>query len=419
MIINSYNVAMNSSRKNNSVFNRETEQTRKNSGSGVTIKSYSRDVLTISEEAQEYLARNRNKSDSYDTDRANENVYDTLIDDTENADDDKNKKGILLPEETKSSVNATNSAQESVFAKIDDYYTMRLKALLQLLQSITKNKKGMKIDFQKSIFDKMESLSDTLRGIKREKGIEQNNLSENNSYLKNSFEINRNNVWKIQTKESVFVKEEEVTEFSSAGIVKTADGREISFNVNVEMSRSFEQYMEHYTSEEVVLRDPLVINLDSAPANISDQTFFFDIDADGKEDEISMLGKGSGFLALDKNNDGVINDGSELFGALTGNGFKELAKYDDDGNGWIDEADEIFNKLKVWTKDENGKDVLLSLKEADLGAIYLNSVSTEFSVNNVETNQQNAQVRSTGVYLKESGGSGSIQQIDFAVKNKK
>ena len=129
-----------------------------------------------------------------------------------------------------------------------------------------------------------------------------------------------------------------------------------------------------------------------------------------------MLGNGRGFLAFDKNGDGIINDGSELFGALTGDGFSELALYDEDGNGWIDEADSIFSKLRVWTKDENGKDILLSLKEADLGAIYLNRVSTEFSVNNTETNEQNAQVRSTGVYLKESGGAGSIQQIDFAVK---
>ena len=48
--------------------------------------------------------------------------------------------------------------------------------------------------------------------------------------------------------------------------------------------------------------------------------------------------------------------------------------------------------------------------------IYLNNVSTEFSVNDKETNQRNAQVRNTGVYLKESGGAGSIQQIDFAVR---
>ncbi len=272
--------------------------------------------------------------------------------------------------------------------------------------------KGHSYDF----FDKMSKLSDNLKGLKER--IDFDKDSDNFTLLNGSGGGSGSNttVWQVERKESVFVKEEEVTAFSSTGVVKTADGREIAFNVSVEMSRSFEQYMEKQTSEEVVLQDPLVINLDSVPANIGDQTFFFDLDADGEKEEISQLGKGSGFLALDKNGDGVINDGSELFGAMTGNGFEELAKYDDDGNGWIDEADAIYSKLKVWTKDENGKDVLLSLKEADLGAIYLNNVSTEFSVNDKETNQRNAQVRNTGVYLKESGGAGSIQQIDFAVR---
>ena len=42
----------------------------------------------------------------------------------------------------------------------------------------------------------------------------------------------------------------------------------------------------------------------------------------------------------------------------TGNGFSELAEYDSDGNGWIDENDEVYDQLKVWVKDENGKDKL-------------------------------------------------------------
>ena len=88
----------------------------------------------------------------------------------------------------------------------------------------------------------------------------------------------------------------------------------------------------------------------------------------------------SGFLALDKNSDGIINDGSELFGTKTGNGFSELAEYDSDGNGWIDENDEVYDQLKVWVKDENGKDTLLSLKEANVGAICLGSSKTTFHV---------------------------------------
>ena len=69
------------------------------------------------------------------------------------------------------------------------------------------------------------------------------------------------------------------------------------------------------------LFDPLIVNIGSDTADVCDQTFKFDLDADGTEDEISMLGKGSGFLALDKNGDGKINDGSELFGTKSGDGF--------------------------------------------------------------------------------------------------
>lgn len=134
------------------------------------------------------------------------------------------------------------------------------------------------------------------------------------------------------------------------------------------MSRSFEEYYETTHTEEVLqMMDPLVINLDTNIAGLSDQKFEFDIDCDGIKDTISMLEKGSGYLALDKNNDGSINDGSELFGTSSGDGFKDLAIYDEDGNGWIDENDEIFDKLLIWSKDADGNDELYTLKEAGVG----------------------------------------------------
>lgn len=221
--------------------------------------------------------------------------------------------------------------------------------------------------------------------------------------------------WKIQTVTSSFFAEHEVTEYSTQGKVCTADGREITFGISVEMSRSFVEATEVYTEGSYVLKDPLVINLDSNIAEVSDKKFYFDIDADGKEEEISELGSGSGYLALDKNGDGIINDGSELFGTKSGNGFADLAAYDGDGNGWIDEADEIFSQLKVWVKDENGENRLLDLKEAGVGAIFLGSADTKFSLNNVETNATNAIIQKTGVYLRENGTAGTVQHVDLAL----
>lgn len=221
--------------------------------------------------------------------------------------------------------------------------------------------------------------------------------------------------WKIQTVTSTFFSEKEATEYSTTGKVCTADGREITFGVSVEMSRSFVQETECYTEGSFTLVDPLVINLDNTIADVKDIKFYFDLDADGKEEEISELGSGSGYLALDENGDGVINDGSELFGTKSGDGFADLALHDSDGNGWIDEADEIFSRLKVWTKDEDGQNKLLNLKEANVGAIYLGNADTRFSLNNAETNVTNGVIRKTGVYLREDGTAGTVQHVDLAL----
>jgi len=213
---------------------------------------------------------------------------------------------------------------------------------------------------------------------------------------------------------SYFMEEKETTAFSTTGTAVTADGNSISFDVTMEMSSNFTESNEFckLTQYQQILTDPLVINLDSNPTSVSAKTFLFDIDADGDKDEISQLSSGNGYLALDKNGDGIINDGKELFGPSTSNGFAELTAYDSDDSGWIDEADPVYQKLRVWTKDENGKDLLLSLKDADVGAIYLGSTKTKFSLTN-DKNELSGRVQSTGMYLKESGGTGTVQQVDF------
>lgn len=220
----------------------------------------------------------------------------------------------------------------------------------------------------------------------------------------------------MQTTLSQYYAETEQTSFSTTGTVVTSDGREISINLDVSMSRSFEEYYETSQITEIVqMMDPLVINLDTDAVSLSDQKFEFDIDSDGILDSISMLQEGSGYLALDKNEDGVINDGSELFGTTTGDGFYDLSQYDEDGNGWIDENDEIFSKLLIWSKDENGNDELYHLKDQGVGAICLQKVSTDFSLNSLKNNQSNGQIRSTGIFLYENGSAGTMQQLDLAI----
>lgn len=232
---------------------------------------------------------------------------------------------------------------------------------------------------------------------------------------KNSISVNPEMLQTITYRQETYIEEKEDTAFSAGGMVQLEDGRTIQFNMNVQMSRSFQAYYgERIQKVERQLVDPLVINLEGDVAELQDQTFFFDLDADGVEEEISMLGKGSGYLALDKNGDGTINDGSELFGTKSGDGFADLAAYDSDGNGWIDENDEIWSKLLIWTKDENGKDRCYTLSEKNVGAICLANQETDFALTSKD-NVPNGRIRKTGIFLYENGYAGTVQHVDIAM----
>jgi len=220
--------------------------------------------------------------------------------------------------------------------------------------------------------------------------------------------------WTVKQTYSTFYGEAEYTSFSGKGTVVTSNGQEINFDVNLEMSRSYMEQTEisYIQKFPKILTDPLIINLDCNPVDIQDKTFMFDLNCDGKEEEIAALAPGSGYLALDINGDGIINDGSELFGTASGDGFKDLAAYDSDGNGWIDEADDVYKRLTVWTTNSSGEPVLMSLKDADVGAIYLGSSKTQFDLKDNDNNLK-GRVRNSGIYLHENGIAGTVQQVDF------
>ena len=298
---------------------------------------------------------------------------------------------------------------------MEDLQISLVKKILDLLN-------GRTSPTDKRLREQLQSFNDWQRKIFGGCGADEVKFSLNGTQQKtlnlSSMEsVSRTQVWQRITATSGTHTEFENTSFKSTGQVQTSDGRSLTFNVELTLGRSLVQRIDTLKDETYtrILTDPLVINMDTNATSISDQKFKFDIDSDGDEDEISFAGKGSGFLALDKNEDGKINDGSELFGTKSGDGFKDLSEYDDDKNGWIDENDVIFNKLKVWTKDEDGNDKLLNLKEADVGAIYLGNLDTEFSFKDGMGNTD-AVLRKTGIYLKEStGAAGTVAHVDLAL----
>ncbi len=199
--------------------------------------------------------------------------------------------------------------------------------------------------------------------------------------------------------------------FNANGSITTEDGRELNFNIDMQMSKE--------TYEEITFEvrtgsaannatDPLALNFDGKGVELTDEKYSFDLDSDGQMEQISFLKQGSGFLVFDRNQNGIADNGSELFGPQTNNGFSELKAYDEDNSDWIDENDSIFYKLSIWTKDESGTDQLTSLKEHNVGAIYLNSADTRFQM-------EQGQLRESGVFLQENGEANLIQELDLFV----
>ena len=301
----------------------------------------------------------------------------------------------------------------SLNMEMSDEYRMKLELLKRLFQMLTR---GKALDDSGNLTQDSPEILD-LRSPSYRIGTESSSTSASVKSL-GSISIGTGGsgtTWQRVTATSGFVSESESTTFASSGMVKTQDGRSIDFNIEVSMSRAFTSQINTLTTQNYIKTDPLVINLDTDIGSVTDQKFLFDLDSDGDEEEISFAGKGSGFLALDRNGDGRIGDGSELFGTKSGDGFKDLAAFDEDGNGWIDENDSIYSKLKVWTKDEAGKDYLINLKDADVGAIYLDNADTQFSLKD-GNNRLNGEIKKTGIYLHEStGAAGTLNHVDLAV----
>jgi len=201
----------------------------------------------------------------------------------------------------------------------------------------------------------------------------------------------------------------EQTNFSAAGKVVLTDGSTIDFSLQMSMER----YAREETSVSIrsgaaaQTQDPLILSFGSG-VHASGESLDFSLNEDSNT--LPVL-EGAAYLAIDRNGNGKVDDGSELFGPATGDGFKELAALDSDKNGWIDEADVGFSQLKLWQPDANGGGGAVGLKTMGVGALYLGHTSTPFTLVSASGETQ-AQVRNSGIYLNENGSAGALQQID-------
>jgi hypothetical protein len=227
---------------------------------------------------------------------------------------------------------------------------------------------------------------------------------QNNSPNTNAIGVTINRVFAFESNTDI--------QMNTLGSVTTEDGREIDFLLELNYQRDMQVTQTSQFNGNRNLIDPLVINLTGGPAELSDSYFEFDLDSDGNSESLHQTAAGTGFLVFDKNENGIIDDGSEMFGPQTGYGFAELSTYDEDGNGWIDENDSIFAQLSFMDFNQDGEQQLQDLSTVGLGAIALQSAAMDFDLYDSQGNFQ-AQVARSGVALMENGAAVSIQEIYY------
>lgn len=143
-------------------------------------------------------------------------------------------------------------------------------------------------------------------------------------------------------------------------------------------------------------RDPLIIDLDgdrNVVRELFDSSAYFDLDNDGFRERVAWSLAGDGFLVRDRNGNGLIDNGTELFGSgrteftagtvrpAGTEGFAELALLDSNLDGAISAADTDFTALKVWV-DANGDAItdegeIKTLAELGIVSISLSTLASD------------------------------------------
>ncbi|WP_162559093.1 cadherin domain-containing protein [Sphingorhabdus sp. EL138] len=158
---------------------------------------------------------------------------------------------------------------------------------------------------------------------------------------------------------------------------------------------------------------PIVFDLDGTGIRAADITVSFDIDGDGTKDQTGWIGGGQGFLALDRDGDGLITHGAEISfiqdlpGARTD--LEGLSAFDSNGDNVFDAQDARFGEFLVWQDaNENGiseAGELLSLPDAGIVSIALVGTSQQ------QSDEGNIGILGTSTFTRTDGTTAAVGDV--------
>jgi hypothetical protein len=170
------------------------------------------------------------------------------------------------------------------------------------------------------------------------------------------------------------------------------------------------------------LASPLVLDLNGDGVQTTDTAngVRFDLTATGQASQVGWVAGGDGLLAIDRNHDGQINSGAELFGNATtlangskaADGWAALAELDSNGDGMVDASDTVFADLRVWVDaDHDGKTDAGELKSLQDAGITAVAVAHDGS----QTSQNGNLLSGAGSFVHADGSLGAMTDVWFAI----
>jgi hypothetical protein len=167
--------------------------------------------------------------------------------------------------------------------------------------------------------------------------------------------------------------------------------------------------------------DPLILDLDGDGIQTISKAVGIHFDHDGNQfsETTGWVGKNDGLLVWDRNGNGTIDNGSELFGNSTllntgiyaGNGFAALAELDSNRDGKVDAKDTAFQQLRIW-KDGDSNAVLADGELLTLDAAGVRSISLRYTNQNF-TDTQGNRILQVGTYTRLDGSTSTIDDVWF------
>jgi Ca2+-binding RTX toxin-like protein len=163
---------------------------------------------------------------------------------------------------------------------------------------------------------------------------------------------------------------------------------------------------------------PLVIDLSSGHTGITLTTFnalttstFFDLDSTGFAEQTAWVSGTTGLLVQDINSNGVIDNGNELFGSSTVDGFAKLAQLDSNHDLKIDSNDSAWSSLQVWV-DSNGDGITQSGELHSLSSLGITSIDLAGVTSSTSTIDGNPISHTSGVTFSD-GSTATIADAWF------